>query len=158
MGRVRREDRWREVFWFLKKWNHNNSRWTANGTGVGGEDRWREVFWFLKKWNHYNSRWTANGTGVGGGRIGGGRGSGSLKSGTIIIQGGQLTARGWAGEDRWREVFWFLKKWNHYNSRRTANCRGWGGSIGGGRCSGSLKSGTIIIQGGQLTAGGGGGG
>ena len=37
-----------------------------------------------------------------------------------------------------------------------ANSRGVGGRICGGRCSGSLKSGTIIIQGGQLTAGGGG--
>ena len=83
-----------------------------------------------------------------GGRIGGGRCSGSLKSGTIIIQGGQLTARGWGGEDRWREVFRFLKKWNQYNSRRIANSRGGGGRICGGRCSGSLKSGTNIIQGG----------
>ena len=64
--------------------------------------------------------------------------------------------RGWGGEDRWREVFWFLKNWNHYNSRWTANGRGWGGRISGGRCPGIIKSGTIIIQGGQLTAGGGG--
>ena len=60
------KERRREVFWFLKKWNHYNSRWTANGTGVGGEDRWREVFWFLKNWNHYNSRRTANCRGWGG--------------------------------------------------------------------------------------------
>ena len=64
--------------------------------------------------------------------------------------------RGGGGKERRREVFWFLKKWNHYNSRRTANCRGWGGRIGGGRCPGIIKSGTTIIQGGKLTAGGGG--
>ena len=58
-------------------------------------------------------------------RIGGGRCPGSLKSGTIIIQGGQLTAGG-GGEDRWREGSWYHKKWNHYNSRRKANCRGRG--------------------------------
>ena len=70
-----------------------------------------------------------------GGRISGGRCPGIIKSGTIIIQGGQLTTGG-GGEDRWREMFWFLKKRNHYNSRRTANGRGWGGRIGGGRCPG----------------------
>ena len=56
-------------------------------------------------------------------RIGGGRCPGSLKSGTNIIQGEQLTAGGGAVR------------------------------ICGGRCPGSLKSGTIIIQGGQLKAG-----
>ena len=55
-------------------------------------------------------------------RIGIGRCPGIIKSGTIIIQGGQLTAGG-------------------------------GGKIGGGRCPGIIKSGTTIIQGGQLNAG-----
>ena len=118
------EDKWREVSWYHKKWNHYNSRRTANCRGRG-EDRWWEVSWYHKKWNHYNSRRTANCRGWGG-RIGGGRCPGIIKSGTIIIQGGQLTAGG-GGEDRWREVFWYHKKWNHYNSRRTANYRGWGG-------------------------------
>ena len=76
----------------------------------GGENRWREMSWFLIKWNHYNSRRTANGRGVGQLRIGGRRCSGSLKCGTmILIQGGQLMA-GAGGEDMWREMFWFLKK------------------------------------------------
>ena len=63
-------------------------------------------------------------------------------------------ARG-GGKDRLREVFLCHKKLNHYNPRRTANCKGWGGRICGGRCSGSLKSGTIKNLK-KLIAGGGG--
>ena len=51
--------------WFLKKWNHYNSRMIANCRGWGGDDMWREMFWFLKVWNQYNSRRIANGRGWG---------------------------------------------------------------------------------------------
>ena len=44
------EDKWREVSWYHKKWNHYNSRRTAK-CRVRGEDRWMEVFWCHKKWN-----------------------------------------------------------------------------------------------------------
>ena len=74
---------------------------------------------------------------MGGLRICGRRCSGSLKSGTIIIQGGQLTAGGGGEPLKFK-----------YNSKRKANNMDEGGRIGRGRSAGCIKRLTIIIQGG----------
>ena len=90
----------------------------------GGEGRRLDIL-MLEKVEQCTYRMVANGS-VGGGRRGGRRCHGAIKIGTIIIQEGQLTAGGGEVDDMWREMFWFLKVWNQYNSRRIANGRGWG--------------------------------